>query len=1167
MSTVLAEPTFVGSELERTQLNGCLKTALEGKGSTVFLSGQAGSGKSRLANDFIKTAKEQDVTILSGSCFGDIAIPYFLFMEAFRDYFTTQDHIVDDSGIRNWLLGPAATKSRDSEYLSPQAWKDQTFMAVTDWLLSIASKKTTLLFLEDVHWADSASLSLLHYLARATKYAGVMILATFRSEELTADSEGHPHPLLESLRLMGREGLFKEIKLAGLSTLYVERIAVNMIGGKLDPGLINKLTMESQGNPLFVVESLRMLNELGSLVKENNLWRLGTYELGVPSKYRDIILRRLGSLKANMRRMLDMASVVGDKFNPEMLGFVLDQDALDVLEALNSISQLTSLVHPEGDLYRFDHAKTRMIIYQEIPSLLKKGYHARIAKRLEGLDKQRKELLLSDLAYHYSQAGNNEKAVEYALEAGDDALARFSNVEAIKHFQFVLKCLSEESEQAKRTRALQGLGEAYFANSMFGDALKTFEQIYANETGLPRLIAYRWAMDSAFFKGDIIRLAELEEKAENCATIDRVECARVRMNKGRTNLMKGKPKEGLEDFEEALRVDEEEYALQDVARTLVGMGPAYGSNGLQEKAIVAELRAIALYEDLHDLRGQMDACNRAGQNAFRGLKEEALSMYQRAISIGEKIADYNRVAEAMSSLATVYENSDELPAALSHSLRALDYCQKTDSGWIVGLTYANLIRQYTKKGDLVAAGQYLAKVNELMLTLAVASTKTIIQQGRNMLQNLLSRAVFLAGNNQWQESNEMFNKIFSSLNINSHLAQTVMASYFWALEKQGLFAEAEDKRKQFFEVESRGLEKFNHANTECHIMMPVNVNVGQQLEARIDIVNVSKTNAALNTIENLPTKQFEIAAKNHEWTISDDTIDLKNITLKPFGIIVVKLVLKPFKAFTGKIALKLAYADDLANNHICKSNSVQVNVNPIINIRVDQQETSIPILPGRVTTGLLNVDALLYGGIPEGYSIILSSTPNDEMKKIIESFLQAGKMSNEPTFYLTENPESAKLVTTESPNVFIFLCNRKSESSDSHNLNIFTLKGLENLTDIDIAILRASRSLAPSYTGPKRALIEVTSDALLQHGALIARKWLGSLILDLKKKGFTTLATVNPQMHSKEDLQAVLSLFEGQLEILDHQNEKGTEKWLRVVRLQNQKYFSQEIPLMQVEGR
>ena len=372
------------------------------------------------------------------------------------------------------------------------------------------------------------------------------------------------------------------------------------------------------------------------------------------------------------------------------------------------------------------------------------------------------------------------------------------------------------------------------------------------------------------------------------------------------------------------------------------------------------------------------------------------------------------------------------------------------------------------------------------------------------------------------------------------------------------------KRKQFFDNETKDLEKFNHVNVKCHLMMPTNVNVGQHLEARIDIINASKVNAVLSKIENLPNNQFEIETKNHEFKLSNGVVDLKNTALNPFDIQVVKLVLKPLKTFAGDIPLRLAYVDDLGEKHVCESNSIHVNVSPIINTRIGQQETSIPILPGRITTGILDIDGLLYGGIPEGYSIILSSSPNDERKKITETFLQAGISSNEPIFFLTENPSNSNLIMTERPNLFIFLCSQKSAPLDSHNANVFNIKGLENLTDIDIAIFKASRSLPPSYTGSKRALIDVTSDVLLQHGALIARKWLGSLLLDLKKKGFTVLATVDPQMHSKTDLQAVLSLFEGQLEVLERQSEKGTEKWLRVVRLQNQKYFSQEIQLKQI---
>ena len=181
----------------------------------------------------------------------------------------------------------------------------------------------------------------------------------------------------------------------------------------------------------------------------------------------------MGTLKLAQRRVLDAASVIGDKFDVELLGAVLKQDSLEVLETLNFIAQSTSLVCCEEDFFRFDHARSREALYEEIPLPLKKGYHARVAEKLEASANDGK-LPLSKLAYHYAQAGNQEKALEYSIAAGKEALARFSNSEAIAHFKYVLEAVGEAPERAdQKLVALEGLGDAYSANSMFKEAAKT----------------------------------------------------------------------------------------------------------------------------------------------------------------------------------------------------------------------------------------------------------------------------------------------------------------------------------------------------------------------------------------------------------------------------------------------------------------------------------------------------------------------------------------------------------------------------------------------------------------------------------------------------------------------------------------------------------------------
>lgn len=127
--------------------------------------------------------------------------------------------------------------------------------------------------------------------------------------------------------------------------------------------------------------------------------------------------------------------------------------------------------------------------------------------------------------------------------------------------------------------------------------------------------------------------------------------------------------------------------------------------------------------------------------------------------------------------------------------------------------------------------------------------------------------------------------------------------------------------------------------------------------------------------------------------------------------------------------------------------------------------------------------------------------------------------------------------------------------------NIYKLKGVESLTDIDIALTKYFRALDPAKPGPKRACVEIVSDVLLQHHAIATRKWLSGLLPNLKSKGFTTLAIVDPSMHPPEETQAVIGLFDGEIRIYEKETAKGSRKILRIRKLYNQKYLENELTL------
>jgi len=1166
---ILAEPVLVGRERELEELQAFLDLALEGKGKTVFVSGEAGSGKTRLAREFLSLAKKKGIAVMAGWCLSDAAVPYFPFVEAIHSYTDsfeeepislqqTEPDIgpggaaqirSEDLGISAWLTGPRPAGK--PEALSPQIWKDQAFDAVAKTLHSISTQEPIILFIEDIHWADSASLALLHYVARAITSERILVLATFRSEELTADAEGRPHPLAETLRAMRREDLFTEINLSNLNQANVEKIAENMMGGNLQSSLAEKLTVESRGNPLFVVESLRMLFERKSLVQENDEWRLAAGEFGIPSKVKDIILRRLAILKYAQRRVLDAASVIGEKFDVELLGTVLGIDSLEVVETLNVIAHSTSLVCVEENFYRFNHAKSRETLYDELSAPLKRAYHARIAEKIESIKSP--TLPLSDLAYHYAQAGNREKAAEYALDAGEDALARWSNEEAIKHFTYVLESVSETPENAEtRRKAQEGLGDAYYANSMFKQATKTFEELSDSETGAAKLRALRKAMESTFQYMDMPHLMELVKKAEPYAAADRLESARVLTQRGRGYLFgQGNAKLAVEDWEAALRVFEEEYSLWDAALALLGLGANHALLGEQQKGIAESLRSIALFEELGDFRFQMEACWTAGITfcVHCALPNEALGVFAKVIEIDEKtkMGDYNRLVYANAFSSSAYEQMGNWGEALSHSLKALELSKKTDNLIAPAIAYSNLLMEYVELGDLKRAEEYFEKLMALPQEVLL----------NRFVPGVLAKAVFFAGKGQWQESNLCFKEFFEKFKATRSLGLELSAKldFAWALERQGRVEEAKVQLEEVQKLYRAVEERFGHVSLEASLMVRREFRVGEEFEMRLDLVNVSKKPGLLVKAQGVvPSDGFRVTALSPWCNLQNSSIEMKNTEIGAFQVETVKLSLQAVKAGTFTLNPKVAYVDELGETKTVNLNSATVTVQPA--------QPTVHIVAGRVSSGFDELDDLLGGGIPENYAVILCSPSSDERGMLIKRFVEAGAEAGETNFYITAEAGNGKALAEKyQSNFYLFFCNPRADTMMQSLPNVVKLKGVENLTEIAIAVTKAFRTLNPSATGPKRACIEIVSDVLLQHHAVITRKWLSGLLPDLKAKGFTTLAVIDPQMHPQEEAQAIIGLFEGEIRVYERETANGAEKVLRIRKLDNQKYSKNELIL------
>jgi tetratricopeptide (TPR) repeat protein len=923
--TTLPDPILVGRKSELEELKRFLDLALKGKGTTVFISGEAGSGKTRLITEFLKTAKKKGVTVLAGWCLSDAAVPYFPFVEAFDSYLSMSEgegaSVVNQKmALKSWLS--ATSQSELSEKfvnLQPHVWKDRAFHGVTKELLFLSARNPLIVVLDDIHWADSASLSLLHYLARQVGSERILILATFRKEELGVDSKGHPNQLSRVLLLMGRDDLYKEIKLSNLGSDDVGRIAESMLEGSVHPELVEKLASDSRGNPLFVVESLRMLYQQGSLSKKDGRWSLCVDKFDVPRKVRDVILRRLEALKPYQRKILDVASVVGEKFDPKLVAAVVSRDNADVLIALNKIAKRTLMVHSKGNGFRFEHEKFREMLYEEVPPLLRREYHLRVAEEMEVANLYGAKVSVSDVAYHFVHADNKIKAIEYSLQAGRDALSRFSNVESIGHFLYAVESTVDDREFInEKVSALEGLGDAYTANCMYAEAIKTFDKLAESGTGSLRLRALRKAMDAAFIKGDKPDLLlDYAKKAEELALDDRLEMARVILNRGRAFAWagRGEPKLDLADYEAALQVFEEENSLADLAEALWRRGEAgISAEDLFEKGLGYLLRSRAIFRELGDVRKEIGVSRSIGSAfTFLGLFPEAKRELGNVLRVGEKLGVFDELARAVGILGLLDEYEGKFAEALSQILKALEYIEKTDVKYIQCFDFAALTRLYSKLGDLKRADEYFDRITKLPSEVLSTWLVTLIVA--------VSKGVYYAAKDRWKESNQIFEALAANLENSLFITD-----YIWALEKQGRVKEAKAQRDRIQKFLEQTQKWFEHANVQLSVMAPRMVQVGEVFEMRLDLVNIAKNPGSLVKVEGLVPSGSKVISLPSFCSTQNSSIKINNKRIGPFQVEPIKIKGSFEAAGVYDLDPILYYTDDLGEPGKAKAKPITITV-------------------------------------------------------------------------------------------------------------------------------------------------------------------------------------------------------------------------------------------------
>src|SRR6476659_2684175 len=512
----LASGVFVGRTREMTQLREGLEAALAGRGQLLLVSGEPGSGKTRLTEELTTYARMRGTGVLVGKCFDDKGAPAFWpWLQAIRRY----SHDREPNELHD-VMGPGAADiaQLDSEIrqrlpamptpptLEPEQARFRLFDSITTFLRNAALARPLLLILDDLQWADEPSLRLLQFLAQEIRDAHLLIVATYRDVAL-----GRGHPLARTLAEVGRGYLGHQIHLEGLSTQDVGRYIEMTSGIRPPENLVQRIWSKTEGNPFFVSEMIRLLITEGVLEKPEALADL---QINIPPRVRDVVRRRLEQLSDHCNKTLTMAAVYGREFSLEVIEALndapSDTDAERVLNDLEEATDARIIAEAPGSdpAYLFTHDLVREAVYDQVKTVRRKRMHAHIAGVLERLYQGHEiEHHLAELARHFvaaGGAGDPDKAIDYSVRAGRRSLEQLAYEVAARHCGAAVKILESKDapspppDQSRLCELLQNLGEAQrragqpAALATFQRAFEVARSVAAGDQMALAAIAFEW---------------------------------------------------------------------------------------------------------------------------------------------------------------------------------------------------------------------------------------------------------------------------------------------------------------------------------------------------------------------------------------------------------------------------------------------------------------------------------------------------------------------------------------------------------------------------------------------------------------------------------------------------------------------------------------------------
>lgn len=722
---------FVGREQEMATLSAALEAALGGAGRAIFLSAEAGAGKSTLVDHFLGRIAEEhpDVRVLRAGCSEQYGggEPYQPFVEAFRVLVAGDAEADRPRGFREiakkiapyWIAAIpvageflAASVQTASELRrsigSPTASgsaapsEEALFFQYTQLFFAAAEAAPIVLFIDDLHWADTASVSLLTHMARRVGGQRILILGSYRP----VDVDVARHPMRDARREMERYGVAEEVSLEPLGEGALAALIAARTGGRPDDELQDWLVSRAGTNALFFEGLLEWLRAEGHLEVRGDTSVLARRpeDVQIPRSAAATIEKRLERLDDEERRTLEYASVEGGEFASTTVARLLDVDELDLEELLEPLARVHRLIRlvdtrdmPDGDLasiYAFSHSLVHEVLHDSIQGKRRILLHRKMAQILEELFSADVAGIAGRLSVHFEEGRVKDRAFEFAVMAAERAAALYAHWDAMEQLERAIRSAETDADLG---RAWELLGQERYAVGRFAEAEEAFETA----------LGHVRAAGDAFATLRVQRQHLLAERDRGA-----------------------RPAPEILDALQELRVGAAELeAFDEVCQILWQLIVHPATTAAMDVTLAEE--ALALAEEVGD-----PALVAKGNGVLGvaltliGKTSEAIEHTRRAREIYQQLENREKEASCLNSLGITYTLLGDLPAADAHLTEAIDIFDD-----IVDPSMGAAARQNLGVG-LIRQGQFERAETLLLEAIALADRMDAPARRYGPLQNL-----------------------------------------------------------------------------------------------------------------------------------------------------------------------------------------------------------------------------------------------------------------------------------------------------------------------------------------------------------------------------------------------------------------------------------------------